>query len=56
MAAGRDGWVNLATRIPRELHRRMKLYCVEHEVSIQEFAVEAIQDKLKRDRELRQSG
>jgi len=36
----------LATRIPKELHRRLKLYCVTHEIDVQDFVTEAIEEKL----------
>ena len=38
----------LATRIPKELHRRLKLHCVTHEIAVQAFVVEAIEEKLGR--------
>ena len=38
----------LATRIPKELHRRLKLYCVTHDIAVQDFVVEAIEEKLGR--------
>ena len=38
----------LATRIPKELHRRLKLYCVTHDIVLMHFVVEAIQEKLGR--------
>jgi len=40
----------LATRIPKELHRRLKLYCVTHEIAVMEFVVEALKEKLARKR------
>jgi len=40
----------LATRIPKELHRRLKLYCVTHDIAVQDFVVEAIEEKLGRKR------
>ena len=38
----------LATRIPKELHRRLKLYCVTHDIALMHFVVEAIEEKLGR--------
>ena len=38
----------LATRIPKQLHRRLKLYCVTHEIDVQDFVTEAIEEKLGR--------
>ncbi len=40
----------LATRIPKELHRRLKLHCVTHDIAVQDFVVEAIEEKLGRKR------
>ncbi|HYV55950.1 MAG TPA: hypothetical protein VE911_00320 [Candidatus Nitrosopolaris sp.] len=42
-------WVQLATRIPKQLHRELKLYCVKSDVSVMEFVVSALEDKLHRD-------
>jgi predicted HicB family RNase H-like nuclease len=41
-----EAWVQLATRIPRRLHREMKLHCVAQEVSLMAFVVEALREKL----------
>jgi predicted HicB family RNase H-like nuclease len=41
-------WTQLATRIPKSLHRALKLRCVESDVSLMVFVVEAIQEKLAR--------
>ena len=41
-------WTQLATRIPRELHRRLKVYCVTHDVTLMHFVVVAIEEKLGR--------
>ena len=41
-----EAWVQLATRIPRKLHREMKLHCVAHEVSLMAFVVDALREKL----------
>ena len=41
-------WTQLATRIPKELHRRLKLYCVTHDIMLQHFVTEAIEEKLGR--------
>ena len=43
-----EAWDQLATRIPKELHRRLKLHCVTHEIAVMEFVVEAIEEKLGR--------
>src|SRR5438552_1158077 len=42
-------WVQLATRIPKELHRRLKLHAVTHDVSLMEFVVSAIEERLARE-------
>jgi predicted HicB family RNase H-like nuclease len=41
-------WVQLATRIPKTLHRALKLRCVETDVSLMAFVVEAIREQLAR--------
>jgi predicted HicB family RNase H-like nuclease len=41
-----EAWVQLATRIPRRLHREMKLLCVSQEVSLMAFVVDALREKL----------
>jgi hypothetical protein len=49
MASEGEVWVQLATRIPKQLHRELKLYCVKSDVSVMDFVVSALQDKLGRD-------
>ena len=39
-------WVQLATRIPKVLHRDLKLYCVTYETSVMAFVTKAIHEKL----------
>ena len=47
MARGEEiMWVQLATRIPKALHRKLRLHCVRHETSVMEFATDAIREKL----------
>ena len=48
MAKLEEPWTQLATRIPKELHRRLKLYCVTHEIVLMHFVTEAIEEKLGR--------
>jgi hypothetical protein len=49
MAHGEDDiWVQLATRIPKTLHRDLKLHCVTHDNSVMGFVTEAIREKLAR--------
>ncbi len=43
-----DILIQLATRIPKVLHRRIKLHCVESGISVMEFVAQALEDKLKR--------
>ena len=44
-----DVWVQLATRIPKQLHRELKLHCVEADVSVMHFVVSALEYKLQRE-------
>jgi hypothetical protein len=47
MARGDDEvWVELATRIPKALHRELRVFCVTHEKSMMGFVTEAIGEKL----------
>jgi len=48
MATAHEAWTQLATRIPKDLHRRLKLHCVTHDIALMEFVVEAIEEKLGR--------
>jgi len=50
--ANRDAdevWVQLATRIPKTLHRQLKLQCVRSETSVMDFVVAAIKQRLARE-------
>jgi predicted HicB family RNase H-like nuclease len=38
----------LATRIPKALHRRLKLYCTEAEMPLQDFVAAALRERLAR--------
>ena len=48
MAKAEEVWTQLATRIPKELHRRLKLHCVTHEIAVMYFVAEAIKETLGR--------
>ena len=48
MTTAHEAWTQLATRIPKDLHRRLKLYCVTHDIMLQHFVTEAIEEKLGR--------
>ena len=48
MATDEEAWTQLATRIPKELHRRLKLHCVTNDIAVMHFVVEAIEEKLGR--------
>ena len=48
MASEGEVWVQLATRIPKQLHRELKLYCVKSDVSVW-TSWEAVQDTLSRE-------
>lgn len=49
MAKGEEARTQLATRIPKELHRRLKLHCVTHDIVLMHFVVDAIEEKLGRE-------
>jgi len=46
MAKTEEAWTQLATRIPKDLHRRLKLYCVTNDIVLMQFVTEAIEEKL----------
>jgi predicted HicB family RNase H-like nuclease len=50
MAIDRDDevWVQLATRIPKALHRELKLHCVTRDTSVMAFVVDALRERLER--------
>jgi hypothetical protein len=50
MATAEEPWTQLATRIPKELHRRLRLYCVTHDIVLMPFVAAAIEEKLGRTR------
>lgn len=33
-------------RIPRELHKDLKVYCAKNDITMQEFAIRAVQEKI----------
>ena len=46
MASESEVWVQFATRIPKHLHRELKLHCVKSDVSVMDFVVKALEEKL----------
>ena len=49
MTPENEVWVQLATRIPKPLHRELKLHCVKSDVSVMDFVVHALEEKLQRE-------
>ena len=43
-----ESWVQLTTRIPKILHRDMKLRCVQTDTLVMRFVAAAIREKLAR--------
>ncbi len=41
-----EPWVQLATRIPKSLHRQLKLHCVTSDTSVMDFVVQSLEAKL----------
>jgi hypothetical protein len=50
MATAEEPLTQLATRIPQNLHRRLKVYCVTHDLILMHFVAAAIEEKLARSR------
>jgi hypothetical protein len=48
MLADEGVWVQLATRIPKTLHRNLKLHVIDTDSSIMEFVARALEEKLAR--------
>ena len=46
MAKAEEPWTQLATRIPKHLHRRLRLHCVTHDTVLMHFVAAAIEEKL----------
>lgn len=42
-------WVQLATRIPKDLHRAVRIECVAQETTVQDFVVKALAEKFARE-------
>jgi hypothetical protein len=49
MPSDNEVWVQLATRIPKSLHRELKLHCVHADTTVMGFVVEALEEKLSRE-------
>jgi hypothetical protein len=45
----------LNTRLPTDLIRRIKIYCAQHDVTIQGFVMAAIEEKLETEQEQRRT-
>jgi hypothetical protein len=41
-----EAWTQLATKIPKSLHQRLKVHCAEVGTSLMAFVVDALQEKL----------
>jgi predicted HicB family RNase H-like nuclease len=50
VAQAEEPWVQLTTRIPKELHRRLRVYSVKHDIVLMRFVAAAIEEKLGRTR------
>jgi hypothetical protein len=46
MVKTEEPWTQLSTRIPKELHRRLRLHCVTYDIVLMHFVVAAIEEKL----------
>jgi hypothetical protein len=56
MEKTQEPWVQLATRIPKDLHRALKLHCVTSDTTLMDFVVAALTEKLGRDQKRRARG
>jgi predicted HicB family RNase H-like nuclease len=46
MANAEEPWTQQSVRIPQELHRRLRVYCVTHDIVLMHFVAAAIEEKL----------
>jgi hypothetical protein len=46
MAAESEGWVQLATRLPKSLHYKVRLHCLKADTTMMHFLVAALREKL----------
>ena len=44
-----EPWVQLATRIPKRVHRQLKLHCVTSDTSVMDFVVTSLEERLARE-------
>lgn len=57
MAKDEEGpLVQLATRIPKSLHRELKLRCVQTDTSVTDFVVAALREKLAKEAGRKRAG
>ena len=50
MAKDADILIQLATRIPRSLHREIKIHCVANGISVMQFVAMALEARLRHPR------
>jgi hypothetical protein len=50
MATAAEPWTQFSTRIPKDLHHRLRVYCVTHGLVLMHFVAVAIEEKLGRKR------
>lgn len=43
-----EGMIQMATRIPRSLHRAVRMHCVAKDQTVMSFVLEACREKLRR--------
>ncbi len=47
--AEREPPAQLVARVPKSLHRRIKVHCAVYNITVMEFALQAIREKLTRE-------
>jgi hypothetical protein len=43
-----EGYVQLATRLPESVLRRVKVWCVQNDTTMQQFTADALRERLLR--------
>lgn len=44
-----EGEKNIAFRIPKSFHRRLRIYTAQHEISIKDLIIEMLEERMSKD-------
>lgn len=49
VVAREEGEKNIAFRIPKSFHRRLRMYTARHEISIKDLIIEILEERMSKD-------